>query len=103
MPDLRISLHPAAAAEVEVAMQWYAERSPQAARAFAAEVIICIRRVKETPARWPRYVFDTHRYLFPHFPFSLVYRFDENEIRIIAIPHHRRRPGYWMGRRESGF
>ena len=74
MPNVRSRFHPAAAAEVEAAVQWYAERSPVAARAFAAEVSTCVERVGEAPERWPRYVHGTRRYLLPHFPFSLVYR-----------------------------
>ena len=61
MPNARISFHPAAAAEVEAAMQWYTERSPVAAQAFAAEVNACVERVREAPDRWPRYVHGTRR------------------------------------------
>lgn len=32
------------------------------------------------------------------FPFSLLYRVEGSEIRISAVAHHRRRPGYWRGR-----
>jgi plasmid stabilization system protein ParE len=98
VPNVRISLHPAAVAEVEAAVQWYAERSPVAARAFAAEVNACVERVGEAPERWPRYVHGTRRYLFPHFPFSLVYRVRDEEIEIVALAHHRKRPGYWRSR-----
>ena len=45
MPNLRIRFHPAAASEVEAAVQWYAERSPVAARAFMAEVNTCVEWV----------------------------------------------------------
>ena len=98
MPNVRISFHPAAAAEVEAAVQWYAERSPVAARAFAAEVNVCVERVGEAPERWPWYAHGTRRYLFPHFPFSLVYRVRDEEIEIVALAHHRKRPGYWRSR-----
>ena len=98
MPHVQIRFHPAAAAEVEAAVQWYAERSPIAAAAFAAEVTTCVERVREAPKRWPRYVHGTRRYLFPHFPFSLVYRVRHAEIEIVAVAHHRRRPGYWRSR-----
>ncbi|MGH7771745.1 MAG: type II toxin-antitoxin system RelE/ParE family toxin [Candidatus Binatia bacterium] len=80
MPKVRIHFHPAAAAEVEAAVRWYAERSPLAARALATEVNACVERVREAPERWPRYVHSTRRYLFPHFPFSLVYRVHNGEI-----------------------
>jgi plasmid stabilization system protein ParE len=53
VPDVRIYFHPAAAAEVEAALLWYAERSPIAARAFATEVSACVERVKKAPERWP--------------------------------------------------
>jgi plasmid stabilization system protein ParE len=98
VPNTPIRFHPAAAAEVEAAMQWYAERSPVAARAFAAEVNACVERVREAPDRWPRYVHGTRRYLFPHFPFSLVYLVRNGDLEIVAVAHHSRRPGY--GRRR---
>jgi plasmid stabilization system protein ParE len=98
VPNVRIRFHPAAAAEVEAAVQWYAERSPVAARAFAAEVSTCVERVGEAPERWPRYVHGTRRYLLPHFPFSLVYRVRNGDVEIVAVAHHMRRPGYWRSR-----
>jgi plasmid stabilization system protein ParE len=98
VPNVRISFHPAAAAEVDAAVQWYAERSPVAARAFAAEVNACVERVADAPDRWPSYVHGTRRYLFPHFPFSLIYRLRNGEIEIVAVAHHSRRPGYWRSR-----
>jgi plasmid stabilization system protein ParE len=96
--DVWIRFHPAAAAEVEAAVQWYAERSPLVAQAFAMELNACVERVREAPARWPRYVHDTRRYLFPRFPFSLIYRIRNEEIEIVAVSHHRRRPDYWRSR-----
>ena len=65
MPNIRIRFHPAAAAEVEAAVQWYAERSLVAARAFAAEVNACVERVGEAPDRWPRYVQGEGKVLAP--------------------------------------
>jgi plasmid stabilization system protein ParE len=98
VPNVRSSFHPAAAAEVEAAVPWYAERSPIAARAFAAEVNACVERVAEAPDRWPSYMHGTRRYLFPRFPFSLVYQVRNGEIEIIAVARHSRRPGYWRSR-----
>jgi plasmid stabilization system protein ParE len=98
VPNVRISFHPAAAAELDAAVQWYAERSPVAARAFAAAVNTCVERVAEAPDRWPSYVHGTRRYLFPHFPFSPIYRVRRGEIEIVAVAHHSRRPGYWRSR-----
>ncbi|MCI0844699.1 MAG: type II toxin-antitoxin system RelE/ParE family toxin, partial [Chloroflexi bacterium] len=83
MARIRIRFHPDAAAEIEAALHWYAERSLVAAQAFSAEVIICVERVGENPERWPRFPQGTRRYLFPHFPFSIVFRIHREEIEIV--------------------
>ena len=98
MANIQIRFHPAAAAEVEAAARWYAERSAVAARAFATEVSACVERVGEAPERWPHYLHDARRYFFPHFPFSLIYRVRNGEIEIVAVTHHARQPGYWRDR-----
>lgn len=43
----------------------------------------------------------TRRRLVKGFPFSVVYRVREAEILVVAIMHHRRKPGYWVSRIES--
>lgn len=32
------------------------------------------------------------------FPFDVIYAVDAETIAIVAVAHHRRRPGYWRGR-----
>jgi hypothetical protein len=32
------------------------------------------------------------------FPYSLFYTIDSGDLLILAVAHHRRRPGYWVGR-----
>ena len=98
VPNARIRFHPAAAAEVEAAMQWYAERSPIAARASATEVNTCVERVGEAPNRWPPLSARDSPILLSALSFSLVYRVRNGEIEIVAVAHHRRRPGYWRRR-----
>ena len=38
------------------------------------------------------------RYLFRRFPYSIIYQITNDELRIIAVAHHRRRPGYSSNR-----
>jgi toxin ParE1/3/4 len=40
------------------------------------------------------------RRLFPigRYPYSMLYRVHDGVVRISAIAHHSRRPGYWHGR-----
>ena len=32
------------------------------------------------------------------FPYNIIYIIDPNEVVIVAVAHHRRRPGYWRAR-----
>ena len=96
--DRTVEFHPAAMEESEAAREWYAERSLIAAKAFVSELNHAVVRITETPERWPYYLVDTRRYIFPRFPFSLIYRIIDDKIQIIAIAHGKRKPGYWKDR-----
>jgi toxin ParE1/3/4 len=54
--------------------------------------------VAEGPKRWPRIYGLFRRYLLHRFPFSAVYIERGDFIEIIAVAHHRRKPGYWIER-----
>lgn len=98
MPAPTHRFHPDAVSEAERARDWYAERSLRAALAFLAELDRAIASVVEGPERWPEYLHGTRRYVFPRFPFALVYRVVDSIVEIVAIAHGRRRPGYWGDR-----
>ena len=39
------------------------------------------------------------RFPLRRFPFSIVYYTRGNELRVVALVHHRQKPGYWVGRK----
>ena len=98
MPPIKVSFHPEAAEEVETARKWYAARSLLTARAFLAELDLAVDRIREAPRRWPRHGKSTHRYVLPRFPFSVIYRMRSETVEVVAVAHHRRKPGYWKAR-----
>jgi plasmid stabilization system protein ParE len=93
-----VRFHPHAEDEANRAYAWYHERNPTAAQAFLADLDHAIRRVQESPERYPYHHGTARRYLFLRFPFSLIYRVTADAIEVIAIAHHSRRPGYWSHR-----
>ena len=99
MTDYKIEFHPGALKEAESAIQWYVERSSPASSAFIAELTHAVDKISHAPNRWPKYKDETRRYFFPRFPFSLIYRVKNDVIQIIAVMHHRRKPGYWSNRK----
>ncbi len=98
MPQAAVRFHPAAAQEAEAAYDWYAARNAVAAHGFRDELRHAVSAVAENPGTWPRYGTRARRYVFPRFPFSLVYVQRDDEVEVIAVAHGRRRPGYWRSR-----
>lgn len=93
-----VTIHPAAEAEYEDALGWYLDRSPQAANRFEAEFGEAIEAIRTHPSMFPR-CDEVHRYvLLKRFPYSLIYRVDEEAARVMAVAHSKRRTGYWSGR-----
>ncbi|MDA2933861.1 type II toxin-antitoxin system RelE/ParE family toxin [Acidobacteria bacterium AH-259-D05] len=67
--------HPEAIVEAEEAQNWYAERSPLAARGFLLALEESIAAVMEAPERWPLGKHGCRQYVFPNrYPYNLVYR-----------------------------
>lgn len=98
MASSDLNWHPEALAEAEAARDWYAARSPLAARGFLRELESAGRAVAEAPERWPQYFHGTRRFVFPrHYPFALVYRAG-SPVQIVAVAHTKRRPGFWLWR-----
>lgn len=94
------SLSPDAEEELSQAAAYYrAQVSAVLATAFLDEFERAARLIVEhpglgTPTSRGRRLMPLRR-----FPFSLLYRVDPEHLRIVALAHQRRRPGYWRGRR----
>jgi hypothetical protein len=55
--------------------------------------------VVAAPQRWPQVDHRHRRYVVKRFPFSVLYRFNESEVVIVAVAHHKRHPAFWGKRR----
>ena len=91
-------LHALAWLEIEGADEWYRQHSEDAAVDFVAEVFRAIRSIREAPHRWPGYLHGTRRYVLDRFPFSIVYLDTPELVKIVAVAHGKRKPGYWRRR-----
>ena len=96
-----VRFHPAAAAEVERAQAWYEERSVFAAAGFLQALTRAVQRIRSAPARYPVADHGTRRIHLEQYPFSIVYLVRGDEVVIIAVAHHKRRPGYWADRTRA--
>jgi toxin ParE1/3/4 len=87
-----------ARAELRAAKNFYDAVSPRLAERFAQAAELAVQRVAAAPLTWPPVAHNIRRCLLSRFPYSLVYRTDAEPLRVIAVMHHRQRPGYWRGR-----
>ena len=92
---------PAARDELIEATRYYTEQAgPEVAQAFQQTVVDSVGRVAQFPLTWPRGRRGTRRLILRTFPFAIVYHVNEDRIVVVAVAHLKRRPGYWIGRRQ---
>lgn len=95
----RLRVHPAADREATAATTWYRERSPDAAVDFTRAIREGLQSVRQHPAAWPRWQStDVRRKVLSRFPYSIFYLVEDDAVVIVAVAHHKRRPGYWKQR-----
>jgi toxin ParE1/3/4 len=93
-----LDFHPEAAAELENSVDWYAERSENAALRFIMAIEAALDKLVKDPERFP-VVATAHRVCsVSGFPFQIIYRTHSQRVSIIAVAHAKRRPGYWKTR-----
>jgi plasmid stabilization system protein ParE len=97
---VKIIFHADAIAEARSARRWYSERDVEAGDVFMSALDDAVALISRTPRMWPTFEGGTRRYLLKTFPFSLIYRTHMDGIQVVAVMHERRRPGYWLGRRQ---
>lgn len=93
-----IDVHPEAQAEITGSLKYLEERDPILAEDLDAKIDSAVQMIAAKPGTWPRYIHGTKRYLLDRFPYSVIYREKNGAIQIIALAHHRRKPGYWSKR-----
>lgn len=97
----RLRFFKEAAAEIEHERGWYRGRSPAAEASLLRELDHALDAVTQSPHTWPPYLGGTRRYVFPKFPFSIVYFVEEGTVYVVALAAENRAPGYWQGRLQG--
>lgn len=98
---MKLRYHPRARVELNQATDYYEERRRGLGWEFLEEVQLTIRRILDFPNAWQRLSANTRRCSTNRFPFGVIYQVQSGEVRIIAIAHQKRRPGYWQSRLED--
>lgn len=95
---MKFYFHPEAEAEFDISVEYYEQCQSGLGLEFAEEVYAAIGRIIQYPAAWSTLSKNSRRCLVNRFPCGVIYQVKSNTIRIIAVAHLNRRPGYWKKR-----
>ena len=96
---MKISLNAQAELELVEGAAYYArEANAEIANAFISEFDRSAKWLGEFPKLGSTWRGGIRRLPLRRFPYSIVYYLRDSEVRILAIAHQRRRPGFWRGR-----
>ena len=94
----RIEFHHDADEEMKAAAAYYEERVKGLGSDFLDEIEQGLSRILQFPLGWSFYEGEYRRYFLKRFPYSMIYRIENEKIFIIAVAHLHRKPGYWKNR-----
>jgi plasmid stabilization system protein ParE len=95
---MRLTYHPEAEAELIDSAKFYENRAATLGVQFLDAVDRAIRIIQDDPKRGRVLRGDVRSHMLKRFPFSIYYRIQLGELRILAFQHHSRRPAYWKNR-----
>lgn len=93
-----VEFDPRAIDEARAARRFYARGSAALAARFMAALDAAVDRVYQFPQAYTPHLHGTRVCRLRRFPFSLVYVEQPTRSLVIAVAHHKRRPGYWRRR-----
>ena len=97
---MKLVVAPPALAELHDAAAFYTlKANVELGLAFVAEFERTANFILANPLLGTEFRGTRRRYILRRFPYSIVYQLTTAELRILAVAHHRRRPGYWASRR----
>ena len=94
-----LSTHPLAEEELVDGALYYAKAaSAELGDHFLDEIARSIALLRQYPKLGSIWRRGFRRMPIRRFPYSIVYYLSGDILRIVAIAHQRRKPGYWRGR-----
>jgi plasmid stabilization system protein ParE len=98
---MKVTYLHAAKAEFLETIDYYNEQRAGLGFEFSDEVQHAIDRIRNYPHAWTALSQRVRRCLTHRFPYSIIYEARSDEIVIVAIQHHRRKPQNWRERLKS--
>lgn len=97
-----LRFHSEALEELTAEAVYYEAQSSGLGARFASEVEAATHIAAEFPEMGAPFKHGTRRVFPKKFPFSVVYRIQQDEIVVLAAAPDARKPGYWRDRKNNG-
>ena len=98
---MRYSLHPESERDLREAAGYYQERAGNAlSQALFTEFEYSMQLLMQHPLLGALWLHGKRRLVMRHFPYAIIYTVAADEIQVLALAHHSRRPGYWRKRKR---
>lgn len=95
---MNYSFHPHAEKELEEIENHYDGIRDILGDRFREDIEMTISRILKFPNGWQPISSSIRRCRLSSFPYGIVYRVTPREIRLLAVMHNHREPGYWTYR-----
>lgn len=92
----------AAREELLAEVAYYSQARSGLGERFAAAVEEATARALAFPQAGSPAASGTRRVFIKEFPFSVIYRPENDGILVLALAHHARQPDYWRSRLQAG-
>ena len=93
-----IAYHEAAEGELLRGIGYLESRAAGLGRRFFTEIQRAEKLIMEFPESAAEIAPAIRKRVLRKFRYSLIYTIEEDSLLILAVAHHRRRPGYWIER-----
>jgi plasmid stabilization system protein ParE len=105
---VQVDLHPEAQSELRRAALWHDQQRAGLGDELFADVGSTLERMATAPQAFP--IWPTlpgsenpiRRALLHRFPYALAFEIGANRVLVLAVAHAKRRPFYWLARRNLG-
>lgn len=95
---MTFDFHPEAEVELIEAAAYYERQVPGLGERFQSEIRRIVDLLVNQPHLGAPVDPDLRKFTLTRFPFALYYSITADVLRIEAVAHHSRRPGYWKER-----
>lgn len=81
-------------------MQWYEQQREGLGSEFLEAIDRAFEEIVEAPASYPTWTADARvrKKVVDRFPYFVFFTVSRVLVRVIAVAHQRRAPGYWRSR-----